>query len=168
MCRVALPMWIALLLAVIPLAEPAPEFDPLRFFAGCTQGEGALKIVLRARQPISVRGRGMVQPDSSLILDQDVTRGSAAPKPRQWRLRRVAQHRYAGTLSDARGAVAGETIGNRLHLIFTSSDGSHIEQWLTLAGDGRSATNVLTAKRLGIEVARLEERIVKTDRCMAQ
>lgn len=157
------PMLTALL-----LMTAAPDFDAIRFFAGCTRGEGQIKVILHARQPVHVRGAGTIEADGSLVLDQIVTRGNATPASRRWRLQRVAPHRYVGTLSDARGPVAGETIGNRLHLTFTGDDGSRIEQWLTLAEDGRSAANVLTAKRLGLTVARLEERIVRMDRCPAK
>lgn len=150
------------MLTALLLIATAPDFDAIRFFSGCTRGEGQLKIVLHARQRVSVVGVGKLEPDGTLVLDQIITRGTAAPSRRQWRLRRIAPDRYDGTLSDARGAVAGETVGIRLHLTFTGTDGSHIEQWLTLAEDGRSAANVLTAKRLGVTVARLEEHIVRT------
>jgi hypothetical protein len=150
------------MLTALLLIAAAPYFDAIRFFSGCTRGEGQLKIVLHAHQRVSVTGVGKFEPDGTLVLDQIVTRGTTAPSRRQWRLRRTTPDRYTGTLSDARGAVAGETISNRLHLTFTSSDGSRIEQWLTLAADGRSAANVLIAKRLGVAIARLEEHIVKT------
>jgi hypothetical protein len=152
------------LIAASPLAAPL-EFDAIRFFTGCTRGEGQLAVVLHGRQRVTVHGVGHVEPDGTLVLDQSVVRGAKAPKTRQWRLRQIAPHRYAGTLSDARGAVTGETVGDRLHLAFTGRDGFHVEQWLTLAQDGRSAANVLTAKRLGMTFGRLDEHIVQTERC---
>ncbi len=153
------------MLIALALMAAAPDFDAIRFFTGCTHGEGQLKVVLHARERVDVRGVGRIEPDGSLVLDQSVVRGSRPAKMRQWRLRQVAPHRYTGTLSDARGAVNGETIGNRLHLTFISRDGMNVEQWLTLADDGRSATNSLTATRLGMTLGRLEERIVKSERC---
>ena len=51
--------------------------------------------------------------------------------------------------------VAGEAIGNRLHLSFTMKGGFRTDQWLTLSADGRSATNILTARKFGVVVARL-------------
>ncbi len=153
------------MLIALALLATVPDFDPTRFFAGCTRGEGQLKVVLHARRPVNVRGFGHSEPDGTFVLDQSVTNGTDAPKLRQWRLRRVAPDRYTGTLSDARGPVTGETIGDRLHLAFTGRNGVHIEQWLTLAEDGRSAINTLTATRLGMTLGRLEERIVRSDRC---
>ena len=51
--------------------------------------------------------------------------------------------------------------GNRLHLAFTTKGGLKVQQWLTLAADGRSAHNVLVVTKLGMRVAVLVEEIVK-------
>jgi hypothetical protein len=150
-------MLIALLLAT------AADFDPLRFFAGRTQGQGELKVVLRSRVPIAVRGTGRVDADGALVLDQVVTEGDKPPRNRRWHLRRIAPGRYQGTLTDAQGLVTGEVDGARLHLAFTSDKGFKVQQWLVLADDGRSATNRLEARRFGVTVATLDERIVKID-----
>lgn len=154
-----------IMLIAFALLAATPNFDPIDFFMECTHGEGQLKAILHGRQRVDVRGVGRSEPDGTFVLDQSVTRGTEAPKLRQWLLRRIAPDRYTGTLTDARGAVTGETTGNRLHLAFTGRDGFHIQQWLTLSEDGRSATNVLTAARLGMTLGRLEERIVKIDHC---
>jgi len=45
----------------------------------------------------------------------------------------------------------------------TAPSGTAIEQWLTLARDGRSAQNRLTARKFGIVVARLDETIRKVE-----
>jgi hypothetical protein len=150
------------MLIALLLAAAVPDFDPLRFFAGRTQGEGQLKIVLRARVPVSVRGMGRMEGDT-LVLDQVVEEGAKPPRTRRWRLRKVAPTRYEGTLTDARGTVVAEADGPRLRLRFTSNDGFQVRQWLTLAADGRSAANRLEARRLGVTVATLDERIAKVD-----
>ncbi len=154
--------WSRMLLAVM-LAASVPDFDPLRFFAGQTHGEARLKVILRAKKPVSVRGEGMLQPDGSLLLDQIVTEGDKPPRERHWRLRRIAPGRYAGTLTDARGPVEGIVTGNRMRLRFVSNDGFRIRQSMTLAPDGRSVANRLVAKRFGIAVAVLTEQITKLD-----
>lgn len=164
-CKVMRPSILAVaLLAIAPAPSSAapPTFDALRFFTGATRGEGRFKVILRHGQHLSVRGKGRMEGDI-LILDQIVTREGSEPKPRQWRIRATAPGRYTGTLSDAKGPITGETIGDRLHLRFTSSDGFAIEQWLTLAADGRSAQNRLTAKRFGVTVATVDETITKLD-----
>lgn len=151
------------MLTTLLLAAAAPAFDPLCFFDGQTRGEGQLKVILSRRVPVSVVGRGTVQPDGSLLLDQIVAEGTKPARNRRWRLRRVSPGRYTGTLTDARGPVAAEANGPRLHLSFTTPSGFKVQQWLTLAPDGRSADNVLRATRLGVTVATLHERIVKLD-----
>ncbi len=57
--------------------------------------------------------------------------------------------------------VNGDVDGPRLHLRFSTKDGFDVEQWLTIADDGRSAANTLKARRFGITVATLTEKITK-------
>ena len=110
-----------------------------------------------------VHGHGRTLADGSLLLDQVVETEGEAPRTRSWRIHRVGAEGYAGTLSDATGPVRGETIGDRLRLSFRSKGGVAITQWLTLAPDGRSAQNRLTARKLGLPVARLDETIRKVE-----
>lgn len=152
-------MLIALLLAV----TAAPSFEPLRFFAGRTAGNGQLKVIFRRRIPVSVVGSGKIEADGSLTLDQVIAEGVKPPRVRRWRLRQLGPHRYAGSLTDARGPVVATTNGRRLHIRFNTPSNFNVEQWLTLAPDGRSADNLLVARRFGVPVARLRERISKVD-----
>lgn len=138
------------------------HFDPIRFFEGRTRGVGVLKVALHGRQPTAVAGRGRVEADGTLVLSQDVTQGSEPTRTREWRLREVSPDHYAGTLTDATGPVSGETAGGTLTLRFPSK-GTAVEQVLTLSADGRSAQNVLTARKLGVRVARLDETITRLD-----
>ena len=136
----------------------AASFDPLRFFAGRTEGTGRLRIMLHRARAVRVHGMGTAVPDG-LALVQTVEREDRPAATRRWLLRRVAPGRYAGTLTDARGAVSAEADGNRLHIAYRTKGKVRIDQWLTLAPDGLSATNRLTARRMGIVVARLDETI---------
>jgi hypothetical protein len=149
------------MLMTLLLAAAAPTFDPLRFFAGQTRGEGQLKIVFRARVPVAVRGTGRLEADGTLVLDQLVTEGNKPPRTRRWRLARVTPTHYEGTLTDARGRVVADADGPVLHLSFTTPGHFQVQQWLTLAPDGRSAANRLVARRFGVTVATLTERITR-------
>jgi hypothetical protein len=149
------------MLAALLLTAAVANFDVYRFFAGKTAGMGELKVVLRSREPVRVKGTGRIDPDGTLILDQEIAQGARPLRTRQWRLRRVGPGRYQGSLSDARGMVNGDVDGPRLHLRFSTKDGFDVEQWLTLADDGRSAANTLKARRFGITVATLTEKITK-------
>jgi hypothetical protein len=141
--------------------EPsAPVFPVFAFFEGRSEGRATLKIATRAREAVRVESFGRVA-GGTLTLDQRIFEGDKPPRTRRWLMRETAPGRYAGTASDAAGPVTGEASPGRLHLAFRMKGGLAAEQWLTLARDGRSAHNVLTARKFGIVVAALEETIRK-------
>jgi hypothetical protein len=141
----------------------APRFDVAQFFVGRTQGEGVLNVMMSGSRSVRVRSIGRSERDGSVVLDQDIEEQGKPPRRRSWRLREVAPGRYAGTLSDAEGPVAGTATGNRLHLSFRMRGGMDVDQWLTVAPDTRSARNVLRVRKFGVTVAALEETIRKLD-----
>ena len=148
-------------LMLLLLAAAVASFDPLAFFAGRTEGRASLRVIFHRAHAVRVHGHGRPQPDGSLVLDQMVEEEGKPATTRAWRLRRVAPGRYTGTLTDAVGPVTADTIGDRLHIRYRAKGKIAIEQWLRLSPDGRSADNRLTARRLGIPVARLHETISK-------
>ena len=139
----------------------APDFDPIAFFAGHTEGRGTLAIIMRRHQPTLVEGHGVEATNGTIVLDQDVRRGSGAASHRQWRLRQVAPGRYVGTLSDAIGPVEGNVSGNCLHLSFRMKGGLEAQQWLYLQPGGQTARNRMLVKKFGLTVASLDETIVR-------
>lgn len=148
--------------ATVPMPQAtaaAPRFDAAAFFSGATHGDGRLKILFAAAKTTVVEGRGRVEPDGTLVLDQTVTGASAKPEQRAWRIREVAPGRYAGTLSDAAGPVSGDVRGNRLHLHFPMKRGLVADQWLILSADGQVAQNHMAIAKLGVPVAVLDETI---------
>lgn len=151
------------MLLALALAAAPPRFDAIRFFSGRTEGVGRLRVAFRKPVAVHVHGRGRIGPDGALELEQRVEQGDRPPRTRTWRIAEVAPGRYRGTLSDATGPVTGETRGGELRLRFRAAGGIAIEQRLRLSPDGRAAANRLTAKKLGIAVARLDETIRKTD-----
>ena len=134
-------------------------FDPINFFSGHTQGRGSLKIILHHRQSTLVTGTGVIGPDRSIVLDQDVRQGDAAPKHRTWQLKEIGRGRYTGTLTDAVGPVSGEVEGNRLRLRFAMKGGLHAQQWLYLQPGGHVAHNRMIVTKFGLPVASLDETI---------
>lgn len=161
---------VALFVALLPVAATAgpppasPVFDPLTFFAGRTEGQGSLRIMLSRARPIVVSGSGRVERDGSLTLDQTVIEGDHAPTVRRWTFRAIGPGRYTGTLSDAAGAVAGDVSGSRLHLRFRMHGGIVADQRLDLGVDGASAHNRMTFRKFGVIVARLNETIRRFER----
>ena len=143
------------------LASKTPVFSVQRFFAGHTRGDGELKIIFAAPRRVVVHGDGRIAADGVLVLDQAIDQQGKAPRRREWRIRETAPGRYVGTLTDAIGPIAGATSGNALHLRFSAPGDEDYEQWLFLGADGQSARNLMTVRKWGIVVARLDETIVK-------
>ena len=143
------------------LAAPTPAFDPLAFFTGRTHGDGMLVTAFGKPHAVRVEGTGTVQRDGTLLLDQDVAEAGKPVRHRRWHIRATGGGRYAGTLSDARGAVAGVASGNRLTLRFTIAHGLRITQRLFLQPGGQSSINRLVVTKFGLPFARLDETIRK-------
>lgn len=138
----------------------AVTLDPLLFFQGRTEGTGRLRAMLHHPRAIRVHGVGVLGPDG-LALSQTVEQEGKPTTMRRWLLRRVGPGRYAGTLSDADGPFVANVQGNILHITYRTTSRFRIDQWLTLAADGRSAANRLVARRMGLIVARLDETITR-------
>ena len=164
-----LPLLLAVTLAIAgcsappPAAAAEPRFDLFTFFSGRTHGEAQLKVMLKGSQAVTVEGRGRIEGGDTLILDQTVTEAGKPPRERRWRMQQSSPGFWSGTLSDATGPVTASVDGNRLHIEFAAPRGLAVEQWLTLAPDGRSAHNLLTAHKFGVQVATLDETITKLD-----
>ena len=135
----------------------AATFDPLTFFAGRTEGRGRLKVDLMPAKPVTVHGRGHVEADGTLVLEQTVIEEGKPATTRRWIFTATGPGHYAGTLSDAAGPVAGDVVGSQLHLHFHMRGGIVADQRLDLAAGGQSAHNRMTFRKLGVVVARLDE-----------
>ncbi|MGB5483709.1 DUF3833 family protein [Parasphingorhabdus sp.] len=146
------------------LASSSPVFDPLIFFSGRTEGRGNLKKILSSPIPVIVHGHGIMDDGGALVLNQEVLEGQKPPRKRSWRIHRLGDHSYGGSLSDASGPVKISVEGNRMHISFTMDGGFPVDQYIFLAADGQSAKNIMLVRKLGIRVAVLDEEIVKISR----
>ena len=146
------------------LARPEPIFSPEAFFSGQTVGSGELKAAFSHARAVTVHGSGRVEPDGTLVLDQEVTVAGAKPAKREWRIKATRPGRYAGSLTDASGQVQGEVTGNELHLTYRMLKGGlAADQRIYLVGDGRTAINHMTFSKLGVALAVLDETIRRVD-----
>ena len=153
-----------LLLAVSATSDAGKQdFPVMRFFEGSTGGQGRIKTAFGATRTLSVRSRGRIEPDGTLVLVQDVREAGKPGRTRTWRIRETAPGIFAGTLSDASGPVKGEVRGNRLHLTYRIKGGFDADQWLTLGPLGRSADNRMTVRKFGVVVAKVSETIRKLE-----
>ncbi|HEY0324671.1 MAG TPA: DUF3833 family protein [Allosphingosinicella sp.] len=139
-------------------AQPQPSALE-RFFAGRTEGSGSVRIIMSGTSAVRTQGRGRILSDGSLHLDHVVNQEGEPERRRTWQMRRSGPGRYTGTISDARGPVAGEVSGNRLHITYRTREGYSVDQWITFNADGRTASNQMTFRRMGIRVATLQETI---------
>jgi hypothetical protein len=147
-------------------AGSGPALRPEAFFAGQTRSWGVLEG--RGGTPLErfrVTGHGEAEPDGTFRLDQSVAFEGKPPQTRSWLLRRVDEHRYEGSLTDASGPVRAQAYGNLLHLTYAmrSPVFGRMEQWLYLQDDGRTVLNEATVRILGVTVARVSERISHGD-----
>jgi len=151
----------ALLPASASRSEPGLSV-PQRFFLGTTEGVGKLKIVLHKARATRTRSIGRIDRDGAIILDQTVEQEGEPIQRRQWLLRETAPGRLTGTITDAKGAVTGDIVGNVLHLTYRMKSGEKAEQWVRVAADGQSAQNHMVITKFGLSVATLDEVIRRT------
>lgn len=151
-------MRLSFLLTGLAIAAPlhAQATGPERFFVGKLESAGRLKIIFRAAETVRDRGSGRVEPDGTTVLDQMVERPGEAPRRRIWRLREVSPGVVAGTLTGAKTGVKGLYANGVLRLNYTMDDGVRVVQQLTFAPDGRSARNIMSFHKFGLNVATLD------------
>jgi hypothetical protein len=153
-----------LLAAAAPAAAQAPVPSALeQFFIGATEGAGTVKMALSRPHAVRDRARGRMEGDNVLILDQVVEEQGKPARRRTWRLVRSGPTRVTGTISDAKGPVAGTLAGDTLRLRYRMAEGPSVEQSITLQPGGRTATNRMTFHRFGLKVATVETVIRKVE-----
>jgi len=127
--------------------------DPLRFFEGATEAVTTMKII--AQQPFVsyTIGTGRINGDGSLELLQHVKEEGRRQFDRLWRIHQVSPGRFIGTMTEARGTVNIERVGNRYRFRFVTQGNMAVEQWITPARDATVANTQLTVRKFGIVVA---------------
>lgn len=150
-----------LLLAAAAPAAAQPGSALERFFVGTSEGSGTVSIIMSGKHGMRDRSRGRMDAKGALLLDQVVEEEGKPARRRSWRLVRSGGNAVSGTISDAKGPVAGEIAGNTLHLRYRLSEGPSVEQWITLQPGGRTASNRMIFRRFGMKVATVESVIRK-------
>jgi hypothetical protein len=147
------------------LAAPgaARASDPMTFFEGRTESVGTVKLAMKKPFRSRAIGKGEILADGTLNLVQRVEDQGERPRERRWRIRRVAPGRYSGTMTEAKGPVIVEQVGDRFRFSFKMSGHVAVEQWLDPAADWKSASSKLTIRKYGIVVGRSDAVIRKLD-----
>ena len=156
-------MLSALLGLLLVVQAPGPLAAAERFFVGRTEGQGTVHVMLSGRHAVRDRTRGRIAADGALLLDQIVEEEGKPARRRTWRLVRAGGNRITGTISDVPGTVTGDVRGNVLHLRYRVTEGASVQQWITLHSNGRTATNRMTFRRFGLNVATVEETIRRVE-----
>lgn len=154
--------WFVLALGLAPGASTQP-LDPMRFFEGRTESVGTVKIAMQKPFRSRAVGRGEIMPDGSLHLVQRIEDQGQLPKERRWRMRKVGDGRYSGTMSEAKGPVTAEEIGGRFRFRFRMEGSVSVEQWLTPSANYRSAESRVTIRKYGVLVGRSHAVIRRLD-----
>lgn len=154
-------------MATLPLerfGSQTPEMRPETFFAGATHSFGVQETRSGAPSKVfRVDGEGAPQADGGFRLIQTVRFEGKPPERRTWIMRRVGDHAYRASLTDASGEVVGEAYGNVFHLRYPLKKVARMEQWLYLQPDGRTVLNEATVSVAGVVITRLSERISRDD-----
>lgn len=138
-------------------------FTPQNGLSGPSHGDGSLKMVFGEPRAFHVRSMGKTQADGSFTLDQTVAFDGEKIQSRRWIIDEVSPLLYTGTLSDAAGAVSGQTSGRRLTLKYRVKGPFVMHQTLKLMPDGKTIDNVGEITLLGLPVGSLHETIRRDD-----
>lgn len=144
-------------------ASPAPILRPETFFAGRAHSWGVLATGSGApSRHLRVESSGATLADGSFRLDQTVDIDGAR-RDRVWIIRRIDDHHYTATLTDASGLVRAEVDGNIFHLKYSMKGrlGVIMEQWLYLQADGRTVLNEAVVRAFGVAVVHISELITR-------
>ncbi len=153
---------LLLLQAATPAQQPAASALE-RFFVGRTEGSGTVNVLVSGRHKVRDRAAGRIERGGALVLDQIVEEEGKPARRRIWRLVRAGGNRIGGTISDAKGGIAGELAGNTLHLQYRLKEGPSVEQWITLQPGARTAVNRMVFHRFGLKVATVDTVLRKVD-----
>lgn len=130
----------------------AGPLKPLNFFEGRTEGAGTIRLFLKKPYKSRNIGRGIIEPDGSLLLVQQIEDEGKPPRERRWRIHQVGPGRYAGTMSEAIGPVTIDDVGGSYRFRFKMKGNFAIEQWLVPLPGGMSARNSLKVRKYGMTV----------------
>jgi len=147
---------------VLPAGENV-SLDPAAFFIGHSRGIGRLSKIIGSPQAVIVESVGRQDRQGRLLLDQRIRTGNKPVQTRRWIMVRTGANSFTGSLTDAKGPVSISASGPRAFIRYEMKNGIEVDQTLALQRDGKTILNRLTARRLGVRLAHLEETIRKLD-----
>ena len=144
-------------------ATAEPKLDMLAFFTGKTHSESVLKVVLKKPVPLIVDSVGGKGDRGDFVMIDTVHEGDKPVRQRKWIMKQAGPNHFSGTLTDATGPVDIKVEGDTATITYMMKGGLKVEQQLQLQPGGKTLTNRVTAKKLGMKFARVEGAVRKVD-----
>ena len=160
--RVATAAALLGLSATAASAEPR-KLDMLSFFTGKTHAENVMKIVLKRPAKLIVDSVGGKGDRGDFVLIDTVREEGKPVRKRKWVMRPAGPNHFTGALSDAVGPVDVSVSGDAAKIRYTMKGGLMVEQRLQLQADGKTLSNKVVVRKLGLKFARVEGIIRKLD-----
>jgi hypothetical protein len=155
---------ILLLAAATAAAAPEkPRLDMLAFFAGKTRSENVLKVVLKKPVPLIVDSIGGKGDRGDFVMIDTVHEGDKPVRQRKWVMRETAPNHFTGSLTDATGPVDVTIGGDTATITYMMKGGLRVEQQLQLQPDGKTLSNHVVAKKIGLKFAHVDGTVRKLD-----
>ena len=161
--RLAAAFALLLLCAAPASSTDKPKLDMLAFFAGKTHADNVLKVVLKKPVPLIVDSIGGKGDRGDFVMIETVREGDKPVRQRKWIMRQAGPNHFTGSLTDAVGPVDVQIDGDTATIRYVMKGGLKIEQHLKLSADGRTLSNQVVAKKVGLKFARVEGIVRKVD-----
>ena len=157
-------MIFSLLAAATAATATAPrQLDMVAFFTGHTRTENVLRVVLHKPVPLIVESVGGKGDKGDFVLIDTVHEGDKPVQMRKWIMRSAGPNHMTGTLTDAVSPVDLVVEGDTAIIRYKMKGGLNIEQRMQLQRDGKTLSNHVVAKKLGIRFARVDGTVRKLD-----
>jgi hypothetical protein len=141
-----------------------PKLDMINFFTGKTHADNGIKIAFRGPHKLIVDSVGGHNKEGEFVLIDTVREEGKPVRTRTWVMHPVGPDHFSGVLSDAIGPVDVVARGDSATISYVMRDGHlKITQQIQLQGDGKSLSNHVVAKKLGITFARVDGTVRKLD-----
>lgn len=153
---------LALAAASPAAASDAGKLDLIGFFTGRTHAESEIKVAFRKPVRHVTDTVGKKGANGDLVLVDTIREEGKPMKTRRWTMRPAGPDRFTGSMSEATGPVQVSVEGDKAVIRYKMKGGISVEQHLELK-DGKTLSNYVSAKKLGVRLGRLEGTIRKLD-----
>jgi hypothetical protein len=141
-----------------------PGLDMTSFFSGKSHADNIIKIALHGPHKLIVDSVGGRNKEGEFVLIDTVQEEGKPVRKRSWVMKPAGDDHFTGYLSDASGPVDVVVSADTATIRYTMKDGGlKIVQQVQLQPDGKTLSNHVLAKKLGITFARVDGTIRKLD-----